>query len=369
MIKKIGILLLMIVSVLSCKNDKTTYMPSKNSSVKYALGFDIIKNENKTKLIIKNPFPEAKTAIEYVLSSKKSTHQNHIKTPLQSIVVTSTTHIPMLELLNLENSIVGFPKTDFVSSAKTRKLIDNQKITDIGHPENINTETLININPSALIGFSISSSNDVYATLKKMNIPVIYNGDWLEETPLGRAEWIKFFGVLFNKEKEADSIFSEIEKNYLETKELAKKSNNKPDILSGGLYKDVWYMPAGNSFEATFLNEANTNYLWKNTKGKGSLSLNLENVFEKAKDADIWLAPGFYESLNDLKNENAVASEIKAFKNQKVYSYSIKKGATGGIIYFELSPIRPDLVLKDLIKISHPELLPNYELTFFEKLQ
>lgn len=365
---KVWILLLIIITIFACKKDKPHYKPSKNSIVKYAKGFDIVKDENKTRLVIKTPFPEAETAIEYVLNSNR-THSNHIKTPLESIVVTSTTHIPMLELLNLENRIVGFPNTDFVSSEKTRQLIDNQRIIDIGHPENINTETLISLNPSALIGFSVSSSNDVYATLKKMNIPVIYNGDWLEETPLGRAEWIKFFGILFNKEKEADSIFSVIEKNYLDTKELAKKSDNKPSLLSGGLYKDVWYMPAGQSFEATFLNEAHTDYLWKNSEGKGSLSLNLENVFEKGKDADIWLSPGFHESLNDLKKDNAVASEIKAFKDQKVYSYSNNKGATGGIIYFELSPIRPDLVLKDIIKISHPELLPNYELTFFEKLQ
>ena len=209
----------------------------------------------------------------------------------------------------------------------------------------------------------------MFTNIQQLGIPVILNGDWLEETPLGRAEWIKLFGVLFEKEKEADSIFSNIEENYLTAKKTALKTNIKPTVISGGLFKDIWNLPAGASFEATFLKDANTNYLWSDSKGNGSLSLNIENVFEKGKDAKLWVAPSFYTSLNQLEEANDIYSKFKAFQNKEVYSFVNKQGKTGGIIYFELAPARPDLVLKDIIKIAHPELMQNYEFTFYEKLQ
>jgi iron complex transport system substrate-binding protein len=207
-------------------------------------------------------------------------------------------------------------------------------------------------------------------TVQKAGISVIYNGDWLEETPLGRAEWIKFFGVLYKKEKQADSIFNTIETNYLEAKKIALKATTKPTILSGAIMsKDIWNLPAGESFVAQFLKDANLNYLWKNSKGKGSLSLSFESVFDTGKNADFWIAPGYFSSKEQLLQSNQIYAEFTAFKNDSIYTPSTKKGKTGGVIYYELAPTRPDLVLKDIIKITNPNLLPNYELTFFEKMQ
>jgi iron complex transport system substrate-binding protein len=358
----------------ACKNKEkkqfeTTTIQNENS-IKYAKGFEIQHFKTYKKLIIKSPYQNSTETFEYLLSNDfiKSDLKN-IKTPINTIVVTSTTHIPMLELLNVENKLVGFPNTDYISSKKTRKLIDNGKVIDLGNEENINTEVLLDLEPNLVVGFSINSNNKMFATIEKMGIPVILNGAWLEETPLGSAEWIKMFGVLLNKEKEADSIFKSIEKKYIDAKNIALKAIKKPTIISGGLFKDIWNLPAGDSFEATFLKDANTNYLWKETTGKGSLSLNIENVFEKGKDADIWVSPSFHTSLDDLKNTNEIYANFKAFKNGEIYSFSNKKGEKGGIIYFELATARPDLVLKDLIKIAHPELMTNYELTFFEKLK
>ncbi len=365
---------LLITLLFSCKNEpKKRSSEVKNSSennIKYAKGFDIQHFKNYTKLIIKAPYPNSKETFEFKLThSKTTTSLNTIQTPIKSIVVTSTTHIPMLELLNVEDKLVGFPNTNFVSSKKTRNLISKGKIKDLGNEENINTELLLDLNPDVVIGFSLNSNNKMFSVIEKLGIPVLLNGDWLEETPLGRAEWIKFFGTLFEKEKLADSIFNNIEKDYSEAKNIAAKAHNRPTILSGGLFKDIWNLPAGESFAAVFFKDANTNYLWKNSKGKGSLSLNIENVFLKGKDAEIWVSPSFHTSLSNLKEANAVYSEFKAFQSNEVYSYMNTKGETGGIIYFELSPTRPDLVLKDIIKIAHPELLPDYNFTFFEKLK
>jgi len=358
--------------LLSCDNKKQT---EKNqikteNNLKYAKGFEIQYFENYKKLIIKKPYQGAAESFEYILTNSGSNNDlNTIQTPVESIVVTSTTHIPMLELLNIEHKLVGYPNTKYISSKRTRALIDEGKVIDLGNEENINTELLLDLKPDIVIGFSINSNNKMFATIEKMNIPVILNGAWLEETPLGRAEWIKLFGVLFNKEKEADSIFSTIEKNYLEAKKIALNAERIPTIISGGLFKDIWNLPAGESFEATFLADANTNYLWKDSKGTGSLSLNIENVFEKGHDAEIWISPSFYTSLEQLKSANDIYPKFKAFKNDHIYTFVNKKGTTGGLLYFELAPSRPDLVLKDLIKIAHPELLPDYTFTFFEKLK
>ena len=358
--------------LLSCNNKKQT---EKNqikteNNLKYAKGFEIQYFENYKKLIIKKPYQGAAESFEYILTNSASHNDlNTIQTPVESIVVTSTTHIPMLELLNIEHKLVGYPNTKYISSKRTRALIDEGKVIDLGNEENINTELLLDLKPDIVIGFSINSNNKMFATIEKMNIPVILNGAWLEETPLGRAEWIKLFGVLFNKEKEADSIFSTIEKNYLEAKKIALNAERIPTIISGGLFKDIWNLPAGESFEATFLADANTNYLWKDAKGTGSLSLNIENVFEKGHDAEIWISPSFYTSLEQLKSANDIYPKFKAFKNDHIYTFVNKKGTTGGLLYFELAPSRPDLVLKDLIKIGHPELLPDYTFTFFEKLK
>ena len=369
------LVLFFLTLTISCKKEIVNVHKNSQSesSIKYAKGFDIIDNHGIKKLIIKSAYQKSKEVSEYIIKNKSgnsSSIENTIYTPIQKIVVTSTTHIPMVELLNEETSIIGFPYAKYVSSEKTRKLIDNGKIKEIGKETSLNTEILLDLQPELVVGYSVSSADKSLTTVKRAGINVIYNGDWLEETPLGRAEWIKFFGILFNKEKQADSIFKVIESNYLEAKKIALKSTNKPTILSGAIMsKDIWNLPAGESFVAQFIKDANLNYLWQDTKGKGSLSLSFESIFDKGQNADYWISPGYFSTKEQLLQSNKIYAEFDAFKNDKIYTSTIKKGKTGGIIYFELAPTRPDLVLKDFIKITNPDLLPNYKMTFFEKMK
>jgi len=292
-----------------------------------------------------------------------------ITTPISSIIVTSTTHIPALELLNEEDKLVGFPGTDYISSEKTRALIDSGVVRELGKNESINTEVLLELQPELVIGFGVDGVNKTFNTIQKANIPVVYNGDWTEASPLAKAEWLKFFGVLFNKEKQADSIFNTIETNYLEAKKIASKATNKPTILAGAMHKDVWYLPNGKSSEAQFMRDANTNYLWNDTSGSGSLALNFESVLEKAQDADLWISPSHYTSLEQLQKANPHYEKFKAFKTKNIHSFSLTTGKTGGVLYYELGLSRPDLILKDIIKICHPELLKTYQTTFFKELE
>lgn len=376
--KKLNIIpvLLFLLIMISCKKEvvKDDKKATSESTIKYAKGFDIINDNGTKKLIIKSAYQTSNDIFEYQIKKKTpNTNVDYkngvIEVPIEKIVVTSTTHIPMIELLNEETAIVGFPYSKFVSSEKTRALIDTGKITEVGKETSLNTEILLDLQPELVVGYSVSSADKSLTTIQKAGINVIYNGDWLEETPLGRAEWIKFFGVLFDKEKQADSIFNVIEANYLEAKKIALKTTKKPSILSGAIInKDIWNLPGGESFVATFFKDANFNYLWKETKGKGSLSLSFESVFDKGQNANLWLAPAHYTSKEQLIKSNPLYVEFDAFKNDNIYTPTSVKGKTGGIIYYELAPTRPDLVLKDLIKIAQPELLKEYELTFYRKL-
>jgi iron complex transport system substrate-binding protein len=242
-------------------------------------------------------------------------------------------------------------------------------VKEVGVKSSLNTEILLDLNPDVVIGFSMTKTSKSLNLIEKSGIPVVLNGDWLEDTPLGRAEWIKFFGVLYDKEKEADSIFNIIESNYNTAKKLANKADTKPTILSGAIMsKDIWNLPAGESFVAQFLTDANTSYLWKDSKGKGSLSISFESIIDRGKSADIWIAPGYFSSKKQMLEKNTNYKEFKAFKNNQLFTFANNVGETGGVLYFELGPTRPDLVLKDIIKITHPELLKDYTPTFFEKM-
>jgi iron complex transport system substrate-binding protein len=380
--KTFYILLPLLILIYNCKEDqgisvKLPPLEEKTNTLKYAEGFKINSLSNGVFVEITKAWPKAEKKFTYLLLTKeqaakttyyKENYDGIIITPITKSVVTSTTHIPALELLGVEQTLVGFPGADYISSEKTRKLIDKGSVRELGKNEGINTEVLLELNPDVVIGFGVDGVNKTFETIKNAGIPVIYNGDWAESSALAKAEWIKFFGVLFNKEKEADSVFNSIERNYLAAKNIAKQAKKNPTVLSGAMQKDVWYLPNGSSPEAQFLKDANVDYLWSETTGNGSLALSFESVLAKAKDADLWLSPSYYSSLKQLEDSNGLYKNFEAFKNKNIYTFSNTTGKTGGVLYYELGTARPDLVLKDLIKICYPELLEDYTPYFFKKL-
>ena len=374
---KIAIVLILI-SFVQCKENKDEALISESkiqNEILYAKGFSLFKQNGFSILKVNDPWPKANKNYTYILKEKDGiipdslTQFTIIDVPIKTIIVTSTTHIPSLEMLGVENSLVGFPHLDYISSEKIRARIDTKKVKELGDNHDLNTEFIIDLAPSVLIGYGIDNKNPTLDNLEKNGLKVVYNGDWNEESPLGKAEWIKFFGALYGLEDKSDELFSAIEKDYKKTFALAKKTNSKPTIMAGAMFEDQWYLPKGNSWGCSFLNDANASYLWNNTSGAGSLSLSFEKVLEKAKNADFWIGPGQFSSLKEMEETNKHYTQFKAFQDKKIYSYSTRKGKTGGVIFYELAPNRPDLVLKDLVKILHPELLPTYELTFFEQLK
>lgn len=352
------------------------------TSVKYAQGFEINTKGYITYLKIKSPWPDAKTPFIYALVNKQ--HKEKLKdsidylrdnfdalifTPVENVIATSTTHIPAFELLEVSDHLIGFPETDYVSSPTIRKRIESGQIKELGANESLNEEVIIASQPDLFIGFGVSGQNKSYNTISKAGIPVVYNGDWMEETPLGKAEWIKFMGAFFEKQQEADSIFNSVVTGYQKAKELAAKAISQPTVISGSMFKDIWYVPAGESWLAQFFKDANANYLWKDSSGSGSLSLNFETVLMKAQHADFWIGSGQFTSYNQLKETNPHYKQFDFFKQNNIYTYGLSTGDKGGMLYYELAPTRPDMVLKDIIHILHPNLSPNYTTVFFKPLQ
>lgn len=344
------------------------------SEIKYAKGFSL-KNYGAFSIVtVSNPWPNSNKTFTYVLHKKNSIIPDslkrfqHIQIPIKNIVVTSTTHIPSLEMLDVTDKLIGFPNLNYISSEKVRARIDAKKIKELGSNQSLNTEALIDMQPEVIIGYGIDNTNPMLDNLQKSGLKVVLNGDWNEQSPLGKAEWIKLFGALFDKQTLANSLFKSIEHEYTTTLSLVKNSAQKPSILAGALYEDKWYLPQGESWGAQFLANAGGNYLWQQTKGTGSLALSFEEVIEKGLNADFWIGPGQFTSLADLAKASENYTKFKAYKTKNIYTFSAKKGKTGGVIYYELAPNRPDIVLKDLVKILHPDLLPNHTLYFFQKL-
>jgi iron complex transport system substrate-binding protein len=364
---------------LACKETSnkppTVEKATASVTLRYANGFSVTQRDGYKELTITNPWPGAETNFRYALVPKGNSikppeaYDAIVEVPISEIVVTSTTHVPSLEMLDVGSALTGFPNLDHISSEATRKRIADGEIKELGQNESINTEVLIELSPDAVVTFAVEGDNKTVQTIQKTGIPVLYNADWTETHPLGKAEWIKFFGVLFEKEKEADSLFNVIETSYREAKKLAQSATKHPTVLAGAMYKDVWYLPQGDSWAAQFIADANANYLWSDTQGTGSLSLNLESVLEKGQNADYWIAPGQFESLAQLRKAHPVYAEFRALQENRVYNYTLRKGETGGLLYYEIAPNRPDWVLRDLISIFHPELLPDHSLYFFSILR
>jgi len=365
----------------SCKQDKKSQIQTKKEqqiTVSHALGFSIDNNGNFPIVTVTSPWPNANHSFTYAFVPKEDLEVNPtpkgnydaiVGTPIKNLVVTSTTHIPALEALGGLDKLIGFPDTQYISSMPARQLISEGKIKELGKNETLNTEMVLEMQPDAIVGFAMDNTNATYELLQKAGIPVLFNGDWTEQTPLGKAEWIKFFGVLLNKQEQAEKLFNQIEASYNNIKQVAEQADNKPTVLSGALYKDIWYLPAGESWAAQFISDANANYLWSDTKGTGSLSLSLESVLEKGQAAEFWVSPSQFIGYDEMWASNSHYKEFQAFKNKNIHTYSATTGPTGGLLFFELGPQRPDMILKDLVHIFHPELLPDYIPFFFQPLK
>ena len=338
-------------------------------TLKYATGFKIEKTDDFYVISVVKPYKGATKPLTYVFYDKfdekpEMIADAFIPIPVQSIVCTSTTHIPLLDYLGETSSLTGFPTTDYISSVRMRERVDADLVEELGIDESINIERLITVKPEMVMGYSLSGDYGQFSLIEEAGIPVVLNAEYLEQHPLGRSEWIKVAGIIFDKLEMADSVFNSIEEEYHSARNLVSTIEDKPSVMSGIVYGDSWFVPGGNNYAAKLLYDAGFKYLWEKDSSSAFLSLSFESVFEKAHNSDYWIGVGSFNTLKELADGDSRYESFAPYINRKVYSFNNRMGAKGGSEFLELGYLRPDIILKDLVKIGHPDLLPDHELFF-----
>jgi iron complex transport system substrate-binding protein len=293
-----------------------------------------------------------------------------IRTPVEKVVVLSTTHIGFVSKLGKESTIIGVSGKDFVSNPTVRKGIDEGLVKDVGYDQNLNYELLLQMKPDLVMAYGIGS--DVAAHLSKMrdlNIPVVINAEYLEETPLGRAEWLVFMSSFYDQTEHARQLFNEIVMEYDSLKGLVNGLKTKPKVLSGLPYKDNWWVPGGKSYMANMIADAGGDYLWKDNDSRESFVVSLENAIVKAVYADLWINTGQTNSVADILSSDERFKIIPSLQKGQVYNDNLKMNSTGGNEVWETSPANPQYILHDLIQIFHPELKADSSFHYYQKLK
>lgn len=373
---KINILLLfsLILGLLSCGNQP--HKQTKANSNQFAHGFHIAKMGEITRLDVFNPWENARNFVySYYLIPKSIAIPDSladraiIRTPVEKVVVLSTTHIGFIQKLGIESSIIGVSGKDFVSNPIVRKGIEEGLVHDVGYDQNLNYELLLKLKPDLVMAYGIGS--DVAAHLSKMkelNIPVVINAEYLEETPLGRAEWLLFIASFYNQDDRAQQVFNEIVMDYDSMKTLVLASNRKPLILSGLPYKDNWWVPGGKSYMANLIADAGGDYLWKDNPSRESFVVSLENAIVKATQADLWINTGQTNSIQEILESDERFKIIPALRQKMVFNDNKQMNLTGGNEVWETGAANPQHLLRDLIHIFHPEIMTDSTFHYYQKL-
>ncbi|MDR0368456.1 MAG: ABC transporter substrate-binding protein, partial [Bacteroidales bacterium] len=292
-----------------------------------------------------------------------------IKIPLQSLGITSCTHVEFLHLLDELSSVKGSTSPEIIYNEILQRKYKENQLVHLGDAFRIDFERLLLLNPDALMITSYNSSADENTRrLQNAGVNLIYNQEWTEETLLGRAEWIKFVASFYDKDLLADSLFNRIEENYQKAKSLANSAEEKPDILAGGNFKGTWYMPSGKVFMGKLFLDAGGRYYYADDTSKGSLPLSFETVLLHQQHADVWLNAQA-ESLQELIAQDERHRLFDAVKNKQVYNFNARMKEKGANDFWESGVARPDRILSDVIWALHPELLPDYQPFYIQKLK
>ncbi|MCB9000037.1 MAG: ABC transporter substrate-binding protein [Bacteroidales bacterium] len=359
----------------ACSSQETTKHYSKTNLI-YARGFDIIDQGSFKEIFVSRPWQKAQNQqFRFLLSSDTYNIPDSlrteifIKTPVKKVVVFSSTHVGYIASLGESHSIAAVSGCDFVSDSILRASIQQKHCLDIGFAPNIDYETLLAIHPDVVFLYGLDPSViGIMNRLKSAGIPSVLVSEFLEDLPLGKAEWIKFFSAFYNDDALADSIFKEVDRNYNQLKNSAKLWNKKPSILVGLPWKDSWYMSGGKSFTARFIEDAGGNYLWADTPETDFIPLDLESVFLKAMKADIWINSGSAASLREIVSQDQRFEYLPAFKEGNVFNNNLRMNATGGNDFWESGVVHPERILSDLIQIFHNTDSSDKNLYYYQRL-
>ena len=357
-------------------DEAADYFPDKVGP-DYAAGWSVAYHGHYKVLTLHNPWRGAEETFTYLLVQCGAPVPEGfgdtptIEVPVRSVAALTSTVLPHLQGLGALERLVAVDRFDYINTAAVREMIDAGELQEAGTGTGVNTEVLIDVDPELIITFAYGNLDyDTHPKLIEAGLPVALTAGYMESSPLGRTEWLKVTALFFNQEKRAEAVFGGIAARYAEMAELAAGVAERPTVLVGIARRESWRVPGGNSYFARYIADAGGAYLWGHDESTGSIPLSMENVFEVASDADIWLAnTGTWFSADDVLAADERYGSLAAVERGSVYSNNALVNEWGGNDYWETGVANPDLVLADLIKIFHPELLPEHELIWFHRLQ
>jgi iron complex transport system substrate-binding protein len=371
--------ILIVLLFISCenynnkiKNNTPEHELKKEITIRYSKGFSIKYYKDYKIITTFNPWKNNEILYQYYIYYNNTPihfKNNILKMPIinDKIIALSASQLGFIDALKLTNNLIAVSKKEYIYNPNLIENIDKKKFLELGDESNLNYEALFNLKPEIVFATGWNNTNPSFNKIINAKIPVIFLFEWQENTPLGRAEWIKFIAAFFNKEEKADSIFKIIEKNYNKIKNTTY--SNTPTVLHGSLINGTWYIPGGNSYISNMYKDAGAKYLWGNTKETGSLPLKFESVFSKAKDADYWFPMINISSTNELLNTENRYSLFNTIENKNIYLANKKQNIFNGNDYWESGVVYPDKVLGDLVKILHDKNPKNNELIYFTSIK
>lgn len=342
----------------------------KNAYIKHSTWYAVVFENGYCLVTVRTSAEDSVAKRTYILAADlKQIPSNilgtRIQVPIKSMALTSTTQIPLAVVLGEHERIVGFPHLEYIRDPQVKNQIGEGLITDIAGEKDVDLEKLMALQAEIIMVYPWAGSD--YERMEEAGTIPVYNCDYLEPSPLGRAEWIKLMGLLTNKKDIADSIFAGIERRYMELHYTAMLSSSLPSVLAGDLYNGIWYAPGGNSYIAQFIKDAGANYLWQQNESVASIELDFEAVYEKAVGTSFW---GTVTSMDGpvtrsyFLNQNELFKDFKAYQDTALFACNSRE-----VDYFGKAVLEPDVILADLICIFHPTYLPDHKPTYFFKVK
>jgi iron complex transport system substrate-binding protein len=345
------------------KKEETLAENKNSNSVRYAKRFAIVNHADYTLVYLFGNRTNFDTTARFLIYTDDAVATNTrlntigIKTPCKKIAAMSSIYASMFCELGVINQLAAIDNIDYVNNTEIIKKNKDGLLKELSKGPEINLEQTIALQPDILFTFGMGDpQKDLNEKLLRTKIPVAVSLDHLEESPLARAEWIKFYAAFAGKQERGDSLFNVVEKNYETLKAIAKTATSQATVFSEIKYAEVWYMPGGKSFMAQLIADAQGHYLWHDDKNTGSLPLSFEQVYAKAKDADVWINLSGVKTKKELLGFESRYSAFKAFKTGQMYNNNKFTNALGYSTYWETGMIHPDRILSDIIQLLHPEL-------------
>jgi len=372
-------LLLLSLFLSSCHEQKDDpYLHAESLYIpEYAQGFSIKQEGDKRILYIKKSWIEGdQSCFTYVLYPRKDSllykgKEGFIPYPLFNAVCLSTTHIAYLEAIEQSHLITGVSGAQYLSNEHVREAVTLGRVKDVGYEGALNYETLLSLHPDVVFAYGIAGTSTAYLNpLARMGIKVVYMGDYVESHPLGKAEYMVAFSAFFDSHtyQQAINSFKNICDSYNHLKELAHAHTPVVKVLMNAPFKDVWYIPGGNSYMSKLLMDAGAMVLGSKEGVIESSAISLEMAYLYAMEADFWLHPNAYRTLPLLAESDLRFAQIPSFRAQRVYNNTLRSTPGGGTDFWEAGVTEPHIILSDLIKIFHPQLLPEHEWVYYEQL-